>query len=167
MLFSVLTRKDMVPRHNCHPPRSSPGWKEISAGGSLRARSPDPIQPSFLREPATQGPTSPQTTLSQGKESRFLRRWHVQTAAAMRLQRQGWGRGSLLTQGLCPASVQPWWGLWNLQDTSWPVSWAISSPAGWRPGELESSKEEGQDSPLTLLSTWWSPLCQSLAELDP
>ena len=88
MLFSVLTRKGEVPRLNFHPPRSRPwlrgggpctGWvtlpgrvrpapslgaqarvrRQISAGGALRARSPDPTQPSSLREPGAQDPAGP------------------------------------------------------------------------------------------------------------
>ena len=146
MLFSVLTRKDKVPRFNFSPPRSRP-WlrgggslrrpvtlpesirpapslglpagaqaqlsRQISAGGALSARSPDHAQPSSLREPGAQepaGPQAPQATQT-GAGSRGLR--PMETAAGIRPQRWEWGRGSLLLQGLSPASGRPWRGLWS------------------------------------------------------
>ena len=55
MLFSVLTRKGKVPRHNFHPSKVSVLAKkwQISAGGSLRGP-PDPVQLSSLRKPSDQ-----------------------------------------------------------------------------------------------------------------
>ena len=40
-LLSVLTREGKVPRHNCHPPRSRPGW-EGGGEGPCRGGLPDP-----------------------------------------------------------------------------------------------------------------------------
>ena len=60
MFFSVLVRKSEVPRLNSHPWRSRPGWEEISAGVSLRGRSPDSAQLASLREPDAQDQTGPQ-----------------------------------------------------------------------------------------------------------
>ena len=55
MLFSVLTRKSKVPRHNLHPPGPVLAKRrQISGGSSLRARFPHPAQLSSLREPGTQ-----------------------------------------------------------------------------------------------------------------
>ena len=82
MLVSVLIIKSKVPRLNfcplgplCQPvtlprsncPASSLGpsacaqillKRQLSAGGALEARSPDPVQSSLLREPGTQDPAA-------------------------------------------------------------------------------------------------------------
>ena len=78
MLFSVLIRKNQVPRHNFHPLRSR-SWlskrRQISAGGSLRARSPDPAQLSSVREPSAldpPGPQAPQATQMAGANAHRL-----------------------------------------------------------------------------------------------
>ena len=66
MLFSVLRRKGKVkaPLSPCEV-QVLAKRRQVSAGGSLRARSPAPAQLSSLREPAAQGPTrspAPQVT---------------------------------------------------------------------------------------------------------
>ena len=55
MLFSVLTRKDKVPRHSSHPPRypSLAKRRQISVGNSLTYGSSD-SQLSLLKEAGTQ-----------------------------------------------------------------------------------------------------------------
>ena len=86
MLLSVLTRKSKAPRLNFGPLRSRPWlrgggprggqlpWPGAfvhtqagsshhcpgPAGSALRARSPDPAQPSSLREPGAHDPAGPQ-----------------------------------------------------------------------------------------------------------
>ena len=162
MLFSVLTRKGKVPRHNFHPPRSR-SWlkRQISAGGSLRPRSPDPAQPPSLREPGAQDPTSPQAPqATQMARARSHRLHPMQTAAVISLQRQGWGIGSLPPQGLGPASGRPWRGLWSPAGHSpQPVPWApLAHPlargqVSWRaPG-----RRLGSVSYLTLCLTTTTP----------
>ena len=59
---------------------------------------PRPAQLSSLREPVTQDPTDPQATQMEGARSHNLR--PMQTATAIRSQRWGWERGSLLPQSL-------------------------------------------------------------------
>ena len=59
--------------------------RQISVGGSLRARSPDPAQLSSLREPGTQDPTGPQAPqAAQMAGARSRRLCPMQTAAAIR-----------------------------------------------------------------------------------
>ena len=43
--------------------------KQISGGGALQARSPDPAQPSSLREPGAQDPAGPQAFPLNWRES--------------------------------------------------------------------------------------------------
>ena len=74
----------------------------------------------------------------------------METVTAVGPPRWGLGRGSLLLQGLGPASVWPLRGLWSsVRHSLQPVPGPCSSPAGrraWRaPGE-------GRDPPLTALS---------------
>ena len=87
--------------------------RQISVGGSLRARSPDPARLSSLREPGAQDPAGPQAPqAAQMVGARSPRLCPMQTAAAIiRSQRRGWGRGSPLPQGLGPASGWSWQGL--------------------------------------------------------
>ena len=147
MLLSVLTRKGKVPRHNFHPPRSRLAKRrQISVGGSLRARSPDPAQLSSLREPGTQDPTGPQAPqATQTARARSHRLCPTQTTVAMRSQRRAWGRGSPPHQGLGPASGRSWWGLWSpAGHTPSLFPGSPSSPANPRPGELEGPGEKAR-----------------------
>ena len=101
MLFSVLTRKGKVPRHNFHPPRFQPWLREgrsqlTALQGQVPtscplvmpegARHPSQLALSLLRPP-TWGDQVSQTMTRQ-------------MATAIKSQRQGWGRGSPLPQGL-------------------------------------------------------------------
>ena len=54
MLFSALTRKNQIPRHKISPFEIQVLVKrrQVSAGGSRGARSPDPAQLSSVREPS-------------------------------------------------------------------------------------------------------------------
>ena len=107
-----------------HPAPSVQAWlkRQISVGGSFRARSPDPAQLSTLREPGAQDPTDPQAPqAAQTVGARSPRLCPMQTAAAIRSHRQGWGRGSPPPQGL---------GLGLAGGRSWRGPW---SPAGHSP----------------------------------
>ena len=68
----------------------------------------------------------------------------METATIIKTQRWGWGRGSLLLQGLDSVHWQPWWGLW--------------SSAGYRPqpGSLEDTEKKAAICLSTNLS--WGPL---------
>ena len=108
---AVTLPRSVHPAPSLGPAASNQAWlkRQISFGHSLRARSPDPAQLSSLREPGAQDPTglqAPQATQTVGARSPRL--CLMQTAAAVRSQRQGWGRGSLPPQGLGPASGQSW-----------------------------------------------------------
>ena len=93
-----------------------------------------------------------------GRFHRLRPRW---TAAVMKSQRQGWGRGSPLPQGLGPSSRWPWWGRWSpAGHRPQSVPWDPSPEAGWGGG----SCGEGQDLPLTSFSAWQLPLLWELAE---
>ena len=102
--------------------------RQISDGGSLRARSPDPAQLSSLREPGAQGPAGPQAPrAAQTVGARSPRLCPMQTAAAIRSQRRGWGRGSPQPQGLGPARGRAWRGSAALQGT--PPACSLGPPA--------------------------------------
>lgn len=93
--------------------------RQSLASSSLRARSPDPIQPSSLREPGAQDPKVSwvRSSGSLGQPhggDRSHRLCPRQTATAIRLQRQGLGRGLLPPQGLSLVSGKPWPGLQSL-----------------------------------------------------
>ena len=49
--------------------RQRPGLGEGAAGSALRARSPDPAQPSSMREPGGQDPAGPQAFHLTWRES--------------------------------------------------------------------------------------------------
>ena len=168
MLFFVLTRKGKVPRLNLLPPRSKPGlggggplagWlpegfvqhparltRQLSAGGTLRARSPDPAQPSPLREPDAQDPAGPQAPKAAQTGAGVLRLGPLETATVIRSQRWGEGRGSLPPQGLGPASARPRRGLWNPAGHSpQPAPGPPSSPTGPRPQGLEGPRDNAEN----------------------
>ena len=102
MLFSVLIRKGKVPRHNFYPPRS-PFWLR---GGSSQLTPSSGLVPRPCPAVIAEGGRHP-TQLAlrllrppKGGETRSHRLQPRQTATAIRSQRQEWGRGSLLLQGL-------------------------------------------------------------------
>ena len=65
MVFSILTRKSQVPRLRSQlcPSEAQVLAKrrQVSTGGSHRARPPDPAQRSSLMQPSTQAPAGPQS----------------------------------------------------------------------------------------------------------
>ena len=71
-------------------PSSAQAWlkRQISAAGSLRAKAPDPVQLSLLREAGVQdpdGPEAPQAVLQQGPAQTVS----LQRTAIIRSQRWG------------------------------------------------------------------------------
>lgn len=81
-------------------------WKRlISAGGSLKAKSPDPDGLSPLREAGIQEPVGPQAPQDTQVGTDPV---PLQTAAAFRSQRRRREVGSPPPQGLGPASAWPW-----------------------------------------------------------
>ena len=56
----VTLLKSIRPAPSLGPPSSGQAGRQISAGGTLKARTPDPAQLSSLREPGTQDLASPQ-----------------------------------------------------------------------------------------------------------
>ena len=136
---------------------------QVSVGSSLRARSPDPAQLSLLREPGAQGPTRPQalqaTNIWGGREAgstdcdpRRLplplgHRGRDGGKVHCRLKAWAWSAGGLGE------------GSGGLQDTA-PC--LFHGPPAHPP--IQEGLREGQDSPLTLLSTSQQPFHQPLAE---
>ena len=74
--------------------------RQISAGGSLRAGSPDLAQPSSMREPGTQDPTGSQAPLATQMPRAGAQTAFCTEAAATGLQKWGQVRGSPPPQGL-------------------------------------------------------------------
>lgn len=78
------------PTPSLGPPSSTQAWlkRQISAAGSLRAKAPDPVQLSLLREAGVQdpdGPEAPQAVLHQGP----VQTVSLQRTAIIRSQRWG------------------------------------------------------------------------------
>ena len=126
-VFSIMTRKDEVPRHYCHPLRSRSwlrgGRSQVTA---LSGPGRQTAQLSSLREPGTQETQlalkvlRPPGQRGPGLADCIPCRLHpMQTDMAIKSQRQGEGRDSPSPQGLGPAGGQPW--LW------------LQSPAGHSP----------------------------------
>ena len=118
--------------------------RQISVGSSFRARFPHPAQLSSLREPGTQPKWRLVFSGCPKRETRAHRLQPIETATAIRLQRQGQGRGSLLPQGL----GQSYWralvkGSGDLQHVvSSLFPGASSSLTGPRLGKLEGLQEK-------------------------
>ena len=88
----VTLPRSVHPAPRLGPPASAQAWlkRQISAGGSLRARSPEPAQPSSPREPGAQDPTGPQAPqAAQTAGARSCRLRPRQMASAIRSQRPG------------------------------------------------------------------------------
>ena len=116
-LLSVLTRKGkaLKAQLSSSEPQVLPERTQISAGRSLRARNPGPANRSSPREPGAQ-PTWPSgSSGSSGCPNcrGSTLRPRPRQVAAIRLQRQGWGRSLPRPQGLDPASRWTWRGLWK------------------------------------------------------
>ena len=65
--------------------------KQRSAGGVFRARFPDAVQLSSLREPGAQDPPDPQAPQATQTAGARSPRLHLMQTAAIRSQRWGWG----------------------------------------------------------------------------
>ena len=124
MLFSVLTRKDTVPRHNFTLLRPSPGWEEAELSWWL----PQSWVPRARPATITEGARSPGPIWPSGSSGhlhsggRSLRLWPIQAATAVRSQRQGWGRGSPLPQAWARQVGDPGEGSGAPQD---PAPWGL------------------------------------------
>ncbi|XP_026938903.1 uncharacterized protein [Sagmatias obliquidens] len=110
------------PAPSLHPLASAEAQlkRQISVAGSLRARSPDPAQPSSLREPGAQDPAGPQASRVAQMQAGLHGLRPMETATTIRSQSWGWGRGSLLLQGLGPARGLLWPGLQSPAGHSLP-----------------------------------------------
>ena len=158
----VTLPQSVHPAPRLGPSNQCQAWlrRQISAGGTHRAGSPDLTEPSSLRERGTQRPASPQAPQvaeiggQSGPTVCDSCRWLLPLGRRDR-------RRSLPPQGLGPASGWPWPGLWNLPGHSpQPVPWATgtpSSPTGWWTGEL-TAPSKGRDPPLASVSTCRTPL---------
>ena len=110
MLFSVipaLSREGKVSRHNFHlkcPILEK--QKQISFGRCFRAGSHilPSAHPLWSQAPNTIGPVS---SGCPSEETRFQRLRPRKMATVRRLQRQGWGRGSMLLKGWAKATEGP------------------------------------------------------------
>ena len=122
--------------------------RQISAGSSLKVRSPEPAQLSSLRDPGAHDSTGPQAL--QGAQTVGGRLHPVRTAAAIRWWE--WQTGSPPPQGLGPTSGQLWWGLWiPAGHVPQFIPWAPRSLTDLRPDELEAPRRRpGSTSYLTL-----------------
>ena len=99
-------------------------------GGPLRARASDAAQLSSLKVPGAQDPASPQPPSWQGPG--------LEDCLTLFSQSWGWGRGSLLPQGLGLARGWPWGGPWSL------FPGPPSSTASLSLGELEGPLEKAR-----------------------
>ena len=141
MSFSVLTIRGQVPTQLT--PSKVPVQaksRQSSAGGSLRAKSPDPAQLSSLREPGAQpnwpsGSSGRQTgrpgptVYDPGRRSLLLA-WRDRDGGEVHCCLKAWGWA--LLRALEPCRTQA--PAWSLGPPS--------SPAGPRPGELEGLGEK-------------------------
>lgn len=139
VLFPVLTRKRHGPRiPTVHPLRAK--RRQISLSGQLRARSPDParlLSPKGARCLGLAQPSGSSGYPNSGDQE-------VQTSAAIRWQRWGWGKGSPpATSRPGGSSGWPWWGLWSPARTQTPAGFPESpcSSADHRASELEGPGE--------------------------
>ena len=115
--------------------------RQISGGGSFRARFPHPAQLSSLRELGAQlnWPSVSSGPPKGGTRSHGL--WPRQTASAIRLQRQVWGKGS--PKAWTTASEGLSWGLWSPAGHSPSLfSGPSCSPAGPRLGQVKGLQEK-------------------------
>ena len=142
------------------PPSSAQAWlkRQISAASSLRAKAPDPVQLSLLKEAGVHdpdGPEAPQAALHQGPAQTVS----LQRTAVIKSQRWGWGEG----HSRLKAQARPVEGLARagaLQVTA-------SSLFPRFPGHLPAGgwlQRESQDPPLTSLSAWGPPLRRPFSE---
>ena len=169
MLLSVLIRKGKVPRHTFHRPRSQ-SWLRGSRS-QLAAPSgtefPRPALLSSLREAGMQlNWPSVSSAAQMGRPGPT--NWLIRTATAIRSQRQGWGRGSLLPQGLGQGQWRPYEASGALQDGAPVCSLGPPLTHGPKAGESGGPPGEGLSLPLTSLSTGlpgphW-PLAESLPQ---
>ena len=163
MLFCILTRKGIVPRHDCYSLRSKPWVKSRSQLMAPSGPGPRPC-PAVISEGAGHpGPKWPSGSsgCTHGRD-RSSKLHPMQMAAAMRSQRQGRGQGSLMPQGLDPASVQTWQGLWSQEHSPSLFSGTpaqLLARTRWAGGSWE---KVGMG--LLPHSAWWPPLCSPLAE---
>ena len=128
LLFSVLTRKAKVPKHNFYPPRSAswlrggrfqlaassgPGSETLPSCHHWRSQVPTQLALRLLRPPK----------VGETKCHRLQRR---QIATAIRSQRQGLGEAHRCLKAWAKAGGWPWWGpqphsvLWGPQITHCP-----------------------------------------------
>ena len=128
------------------------GIGQISAGGSLRARSPDPVQPPSLRKLGAQDATSaqaPQAAWMAGEgragpadadPGRRPLPWGCRCRGEGHLKAWAWPVGGT------------WWGLWSLQDTA-PnlfLGPSVHLPAGGQMSWRAPGRGPGSASYLTL-----------------
>ena len=169
MLFSVLTRKGQVRRHNHHPPRSSPGWEETDLC-SKRAKCLDP--PSRhnwgSQAPRTQLPlaASGHRSARAGPADCVPGRWprHQITGGdggEAHRHLKAWAR-----------SGQPGEGSWAQQDTAPACSpGPPRSAASLKPCEQEGPGEKAEIRLLTSPSAthhsadWWLKLTTNSSQL--
>ena len=119
--------------------------RQGSSGGSLRARSPDSVQVSWPREPGAQDQTGPQVPQDAQMAGARSIDCILQTATAMRSQRQKWGSKSSLSQGLGLASGWPCEGSGALQDRASSLFPGPSNlPTALRLGELQVPREKAR-----------------------
>ena len=94
LLGPVSLPRSLRPAPSLGPPTSTQAGlrRQISAGGALGARSPDPVQLLSLRQLGTQDPTGPQSPQAlQTAGGQVPRTAARQTAAALRSQCGDWG----------------------------------------------------------------------------
>lgn len=106
LLGPVSLPRSLRPAPSLGPPTSTQAGlrRQISAGGALGARSPDPVQLSSLRQLGAQDPTgfqSPQALQTAGGQ--VPRTAARQTAAALRSQCGDWGDLHCLSAWARPA----------------------------------------------------------------
>ena len=151
MSFSVLTREGKVSRNTLHHEMSHPGQTETGFNWQLLQGKVPIFYPALILDGGrypTQQVLSPQAVQLRRP---VLTAWDPERwPPAIKLQRQGWGRGSPLLTAWAKASGGTSWGLWitkgcSPQSIPWdhpahPLAqrWVISRPSKRMPESLFS-----------------------------
>ena len=147
--------RSLRPAPGLGPPASAQAWlkRQISVGSALRVGSPDPAQPSSLREPGAQDPTGP-----QAPEATQMAGPGPTDCVPSKLPLPLGHSGRDGEEGHCRlrAWARPVGGLGEgsgaLQDTPQSVPWAPQLTCQARGRVAGGPRGEGQDPPLTSLS---------------
>ena len=152
--YSLSWQEKQGPKAQLSPPKVPilAKRRQVSVGSSFSARPPHPAQLSSLKEPGAQL-NWPSGSSGRSNHGSYVLQTCDPGRLTLLLVRRGRDEGgSLMPQGLGPASGQPWPGLWSLakhspQIVRWGPQLTCWPKAGWAGGP----RGEAQDSPLASL----------------